>query len=71
MLASLLTQGHYAYSMCPDITFQILPPGSRPMTSHRVTCHVTSLSCALFIISTEKEKKIKKKKSKIRKNKIK
>jgi len=26
------------------------------MTSHHVTCHVTSLSCAFFIVLKEKEK---------------
>ena len=50
MSASLLTQGHYVYSICPDIIFQTIPPCSRLVTSHHVTCHVTSLSRACFII---------------------
>ena len=67
MFASLLTQGHYVYSMCLDVIFQTLPLCSRLMMSHHVTCHVTSSS-------SFQENKIKKKKSKIRKikeNKIK
>ena len=52
--ASLLTQGHHVYSRCPDIIFQTLLLCSRPMTSHHVTCHVTSLSHAFFIVSPEK-----------------
>ena len=67
MSASLLTQGHHVYSMCPNIIFQTILPCSRLVTSHHVTCHVpSSLSF--------QENKIKKKKSKIRKikeNKIK
>jgi len=42
------------------------------MTSHHVTCHVTSLSRAFFIVLKEKEKKEKYKiKRKIDKGKIK
>ena len=41
------------YSRCPDIIFQTLPSSSRLMMSH----HVTSLSCAFFIVLKEKEKK--------------
>ena len=54
MSASLLTQGHHMYSRCPDVIFQTLLLCSRPMTSHHVTCHVTSLSCAFFIVSPRK-----------------
>ena len=50
MSASLLTQGHHVYSMCPDVIFQTLLPCSRLMTSHHVICHVTSLSHAFFIV---------------------
>ena len=50
MSASLFTQGHHVYSICPDIIFQTILPCSRPVTSHHVTCHVTSLSCAFFIV---------------------
>ena len=35
--------------------FQSLLPRSRPMTSHHVTCHVTTVTC-LFLINKEKEK---------------
>ena len=63
MSASFLTQGYYVVYMCPDIIFQILVPCSRPMTSHHVTCHVTVVSCAFFII--QKKNKIKEKKNKI------
>ena len=68
MLASLLTQGHHVYSRCPDIIFQTLLSGSRLMTSHHVTCHVTSLSRAFFIVF---QKKRKEKSEKIQENKIK
>ena len=54
MSASLLTQGHHVYSRCPDVIFQTLLLCSRPMTSHYVTCHVTSLSHAFFIVSPGK-----------------
>ena len=68
----LLTQGHHVYSMCPDIIFQTLPSSSRLMTSHHVTCHVTSLSHACFIVLKEKKRKKKYKiKRKIDKRKIK
>ena len=50
MSTSLLTQDHHVYSMCPNIIFQTILPCSRLVTSHHVTCHVTSLSCAFFII---------------------
>ena len=46
MSTSFLTQGHHVVYMCPDVIFQILLLCSRPMTSHHVTCHVTSMSCA-------------------------
>ena len=47
------------YTICPDIIFQILLPCSRPMISHHVTCHVTSMSHASS--SSIKEKEIQKK----------
>ena len=50
MSASLLTQGHHVYSICSDIIFQTILPCSRLVTSHHVTCHVTSLSRAFFIV---------------------
>ena len=50
MSASLLTQGHHVYSMCPDVIFQTILPCSRLVTSHHVTCNVTSLSRAFFIV---------------------
>ena len=40
------TQGHHVVYMCPDVIFQILPPYSRSMMSHHVTCHVTIVSHA-------------------------
>ena len=40
------TQDYYVVSMCPDIIFQTLPLCSRLMTSHHVTCNVTSVSYA-------------------------
>jgi len=47
------------YSRYPDIIFQTLPSGSRLMTSHHVTCHVTSLSHASSLSKRkEKENKI-------------
>ena len=52
--------------MCPDVIFQILLPCSRPMMSHDVTCHVTTMSRAS---SLSKEKRnSKEKKYKIKKN---
>ena len=46
MSISFPTQGHHVVYMCPDIIFQILPPCSRPMMSHHVTCHMTAVSHA-------------------------
>ena len=57
MSISFPTQGHHVVYMCPDIIFQILPPCSKPMTSHHVTCHVTVVSCA----SSSSKRKIKEK----------
>ena len=48
--ALLLTQGHHVYFMCPDVIFQAILPCSRLVTSHHVTCHVTSSSYACFIV---------------------
>ena len=36
-------------------SFSPLLPKSRPMTSHHVTCHVTTVTC-LFIVNKRKEK---------------
>ena len=54
------TQGHYVVYMCSDIIFQILLLCSRPMTSHNLTCHVTTMSCASSS-SIKKKKKFKRK----------
>ena len=54
MSALLLTQDYHMYSRCPDVIFQTLLLCYRPMTSHHVTCHVTSLLCAFFIVSPGK-----------------
>ena len=75
MSASFLTQGHHVVYMCPDVIFQILPPCSRPMTSHHVTCHVTAVSHTSSsskrkIKEKRKEKKYKIRKIKEKKNKI-
>ena len=40
MSISFPTQGHYVVYICPDVIFQILPPCSRPMTSHHMTSHM-------------------------------
>ena len=61
MSASFLTQGYHVIYMCSKVIFQILPPCSRPMMSHHVTCHVTAVSCA----SSSSKRKIKEKKNKI------
>ena len=61
MSTSFLTQGHHVVYMCPDVIFQILLLCSRPMMSHHVTCHVTTVSCT----SSLSKRKIKKKKRKI------
>ena len=50
----------YVVYICPDIIFQVLPPCSRPMMSHHVTCHVTAMSCAF----SSSKNKIKEKKNK-------
>jgi len=42
--------------MCPDVIFPILPPPSRPMTSHHVISHVTLMSHASLLFEKEKEK---------------
>ena len=44
----------YLYTL--TLSFQILLPGSRPMTSHHVTCHVTTMTCP-FLSSKRKSKK--------------
>ena len=54
MSTSLLTQGHHVYSMCPNVIFQTILPCSRLVTSHHVTCHMTSLSRAFFIVFSGK-----------------
>ena len=53
----------YTYALMSP--FQILPPHSRPMTSHHVTCHMTVVSCA----SSSSKRKIKEKKINIKENK--
>jgi len=58
--------------MCPDIIFQILPPCSRPITSHDVTCHVTAVSHASSSSKRKRKEKqihIKSKKKTIKENK--
>ena len=67
MSASLFTQGHHVYSRCPDVIFQTLLLCSRPMTSHHVTCHVTSLSRAFFIVQNKIKRKRKQNSYKVRK----
>ena len=67
MSTSFLTQGHYVVYICPDIIFQILLLCSRPMTSHHMTCHVTVVSCAFFIVQKKKKRKEKENSYKIRK----
>ena len=69
--SSCLPQGRYVVYMCPDIIFQILPPPSRPMTSHHVTCHMTAVSYASSSSKRkEKENQYKIRKIKEKKNKI-
>ena len=58
MSISFPTQGCYVVYMCPDIIFQILLLCSRPMTSHHVTCHVTVVSHAFFIVQKKNKKKL-------------
>ena len=48
------------YSMCPNVTFQILLPPSRPITSHHVISHVTSMSCTSLSFKRKEKKKKKK-----------
>ena len=47
--------------MCPDVIFQILLLGSRPMASHYVNCYVTAVSYA----SSSSKRKEKEKENKI------
>ena len=71
VLMSILyfTQDHYVVYMCPDVIFQILLLCSRPMMSHHVTCHVTTMSCASSLLIKRKIKgNSKEKKYKIKKN---
>ena len=67
MFASCLTQGHYVYTICSDIIFQIFLPCSRPMTSHHVTFHVTAMSHAPSLL-IKRKRNLKEKKYKIKKN---
>ena len=69
MFASFPTQGHHVVYICPDIIFQILPPCSRPMTSHHVTCHVTAVSHASLLSKRKEKEKEKENQYKIRKSK--
>ena len=56
--------------MCSSVILLALLPKSRPMTSHYVTCHVTTVTCLFIIIKKkEKEKSKKKRNIKLRKNK--
>ena len=57
MSVLFLTQGHHVVYMCPDVIFQILLLHSRPMTSHHVTCHVTVVSHAFFIVQKKNKRK--------------
>ena len=50
MSSLFLTQDYYMVYICSDIIFQILLLFSRPMMSHHVTCHVTKVSHAFFIV---------------------
>ena len=57
----------YIYAL--SLSFQILPPCSRPMMSHHVTCHVNAVSHA-SLLSKIKENQYKSEKIKEKKNKI-
>ena len=73
MSTSFPTQGYHVVYMCPDVIFQILPPCSRPMMSHHVTCHVTIVSRASSLSKRkrkEKENQYKIRKIKEKKKKI-
>ena len=63
MSTSFPTQGYHVVYMCPDVIFQILLLYPRPMTSHHVTCNVTTMSCASLLSLKEKEKGIQKKRN--------
>ena len=67
MSASFLTQDHYVVYICPNIIFQILLLCSRPMMLHHVTCHVSAVSHAFFIVQKKKKRKEKENQYKIRK----
>ena len=54
-LPHFLLKATILYTCALTLSFQILPPCSRPMTSHHVTCHVTAVSCT----SSSSKRKIK------------
>ena len=56
MFALYFTQGYHIVYICSDIIFQILLPCSRPMMSHHVSCHVTTVSCAFSSLIKRKKK---------------
>jgi len=55
----------YTYAL--TLSFEILLPCSRPMTSHHVTCHVTAVSCASLLSKIKIKEKRKENQYKIRK----
>ena len=67
MSISFPTQDYHVVYMCPDIIFQIFLLCSRPMTSHHVTCHVTTVSLASLLSKRRKKEKEKENQYKIRK----
>ena len=67
MSALFSIQGYHVVYICPDIIFQILPPCSRPMMSHHVTCHVTVVSHASSPSKRKRKEKRKENQYKIRK----
>ena len=67
MSISFPTQGHHVIYMCSDVIFQILPPCSRLMISHHVTCHVTAVSRASSLSKRKIKEKRKENQYKIRK----
>ena len=69
MSVSFPTQGYYVYFMCPDIIFPIFLPPSRPMISHHVISHVTSMSRTSLLSKINKKNQYKIRKIKEKKNK--
>ena len=60
------TQGYHVVYMYSNIIFQILPPCSRPMMLHHVTCHVTAISYASSLSKIKIKEKEKENHYKIR-----